>query len=1127
MATFGKEHWPSDGPFRALLEYLDDIHRVAGRPSFTDLGRQVGLAASTLSPFFTGRRLISQGNLHLVVEALDGDPAKAERLRKQAAAARADAPPRPAPGRMPPVDPLRTYLEGLLPALEHWARHEGRPRYVPEGLDLFALPRSVRVRHAADPTPVAWSEAAGKYRHLVVLGDAGMGKSWLIRSETARRARTALDALGEGTDPAPPEIPVPLRADELAALPHDRLVEALVDRLSVWHPVPASLRDTLAALLAEGRATLLVDALDELPGRAERGRVDHLLSLWSERIGGGLLVTSRVAGYTGPPTSSRSTVEAQLLPLGRAEVDRLIDLWGLSAPAAAALRERVANDAAVAALVEAPLMAALLCGLAEEGDDLPAQPSAVLERVVRRFLGAENRWPTTPVVEPAEVDRLISVLAPLAHAFASDPEGWRDRMSGQRILTVLRGHSRELAGAGYDPAGALRLFSVEAGMLAPAADHRPGADVPYLFVHRYFAVFLVAVHLSELPAGELIEALTDDRCLDPDWRTAMGMAGGILARQNRPATVMRMVEHLLHRPLDPFHGALFVALRILGELPDHRSVPPHLATEAARRVTDLLIPESERTETVDFLRRWLPNLPPVVTAEVLDLARTSDDPRVTAAALHGLSMVRTDEVEAFLVEIVVPGTPLQDAWRTLAGRDGERVARALLEGVLSPDATVTGPGDALATGAVDLVLPEVLDLLEHPAIPVRLNAVCALRHRHTDDRVLTGLVKAATLDEDIAVRMTAAEILATGQDPRAFEALRALTADPTTVLAHLAADLLDAATPSAGPEPVKHDTDGRKDDPPGRDAYALLASVTGNDNPTAAAVRLRGTDDPAIVRELLVLLSDDRPTIVRAAALALGETLTPEVTQALLGLIAHPDPDLRAAALGSVGMPHEARRPGGALAARLPSLLADPDPRVRHTGLTLLPDRPGDPALFAPVAELLDDEDYSVRTRAQKVLASWPPTLTLDLIADRADTARPTVLLPLYSVARQLVPASWNAVPEERRANLLRRLAELTRTAAEAGSAPLAEPEVEGFGTPDETVLIQLQTTNSYGEAVFAYVQLPHFRVPCLLMTLARGTRFMPSDFGAVLAAGLGEPDAELHAEMGGNLFSVSFDKDE
>jgi hypothetical protein len=85
VAEFGKDKWPADGAVRALLEYLDELHREAGRPSYTEMGRSVILAASTLSPFFTGTRLIGKGNLQLLVELLDGDTAKAERLRKKAA----------------------------------------------------------------------------------------------------------------------------------------------------------------------------------------------------------------------------------------------------------------------------------------------------------------------------------------------------------------------------------------------------------------------------------------------------------------------------------------------------------------------------------------------------------------------------------------------------------------------------------------------------------------------------------------------------------------------------------------------------------------------------------------------------------------------------------------------------------------------------------------------------------------------------------------------------------------------------------------------------------------------------------------------------------------------------------
>jgi tetratricopeptide (TPR) repeat protein len=85
LPAFSKDRWPADGAVRALLEYLDALHRDAGQPSSREIGKAIGLAHSTVAPFFTGTRLIGKGNLELLVQYLGGDPAQAERLRKQAA----------------------------------------------------------------------------------------------------------------------------------------------------------------------------------------------------------------------------------------------------------------------------------------------------------------------------------------------------------------------------------------------------------------------------------------------------------------------------------------------------------------------------------------------------------------------------------------------------------------------------------------------------------------------------------------------------------------------------------------------------------------------------------------------------------------------------------------------------------------------------------------------------------------------------------------------------------------------------------------------------------------------------------------------------------------------------------
>jgi hypothetical protein len=115
VAGFSKEKWPADGAVRALLEYLDELHRGAGQPSYAEMGQEVHRAPSTLAPFFTGTRLIGKDALESLVQFLDGDTAKAERLRKKAAV---EWDTRPQPADTAPPEPgasgsrrLRYFIE--------------------------------------------------------------------------------------------------------------------------------------------------------------------------------------------------------------------------------------------------------------------------------------------------------------------------------------------------------------------------------------------------------------------------------------------------------------------------------------------------------------------------------------------------------------------------------------------------------------------------------------------------------------------------------------------------------------------------------------------------------------------------------------------------------------------------------------------------------------------------------------------------------------------------------------------------------------------------------------------------------------------------------------------------------
>ena len=66
----------------------------------------------------------------------------------------------------------------------------------------------------------------------------------------------------------------------------------------------------------------------------------------------------------------------------------------------------------------------------------------------------------------------------------------------------------------------------------------------------------------------------------------------------------------------------------------------------------------------------------------------------------------------------------------------------------------------------------------------------------------------------------------------------------------------------------------------------------------------------------------------------------------------------------------------------------------------------------------------------------------------------------------------------------------------------------------EEKVVILMQGKNVYGDPIYAYVQLSLRNLYHMKQSVQKGENFMPSDFGTVLAAGTGEPSAELRSEM-------------
>lgn len=66
----------------------------------------------------------------------------------------------------------------------------------------------------------------------------------------------------------------------------------------------------------------------------------------------------------------------------------------------------------------------------------------------------------------------------------------------------------------------------------------------------------------------------------------------------------------------------------------------------------------------------------------------------------------------------------------------------------------------------------------------------------------------------------------------------------------------------------------------------------------------------------------------------------------------------------------------------------------------------------------------------------------------------------------------------------------------------------------NEKVVILLQGKNIYSDQIFTYLQLSLRSLQMLRDKMRAGDDFMPAEYGTVLAAGKGEPSAEMRSEM-------------
>jgi HEAT repeat protein len=862
--------------------------------------------------------------------------------------------------------------------------------------------------------PRSWEQAAAAHDRLVVLGDPGMGKSWLLRAEAHRLAAAARrDLAGAADSGSRALVPVLVRAGVLAGLPGRTLAEAVTGYLVAEGWLPARSAGRMRDRIDGGGVVLLVDALDEVPARGSGlgslPRVTGLLRRWAESCAGTArcVVTSRFAGYAGPPVPGAR--EAELLPFSQEDVGRAMEAWDLPGQAAAQLREWL-EQPAVAAMARIPLLLALLCSLAGDPGRRQALPRTRTElygAVVWQFLSGAHRGggPSGTAEAVGEADRhaLLAALTRIALAFAEASQGWVDQMPYRDLIEALHGPGDALAGAGDPPPVVLDRLVTQAGVLVPAGSPAT-SEQDYGFLHRTIAEYLLARHLAGLPAADRMRVVTAHQWFDPDWAEVIPMLGAMLAARNLPEA-RALVSHFLTARPDPFHRAFDTALRIICEAPGpDRLLTPDTGQELHSRLLRLVRPghrrmgEEEDPPTDRLVRTLTAALawPQAITSAILELASVSDaglrlvavgapagragtealvalalasesDSKVLYTAVGALAEREGAEATSTLVTLATNsvGEVHQVAVEALAKREGAEATTALLALTTDSDLRVRWAATYALKGREGTQVTTTLVALTTDSVSdIRRAAVRALAGREGAEVTTTLLT--ITTDSNWSnweVREEAARALAGREGAEVTTTLVTLTTDNDSNVRREAAEAL------AGREGAEVTT-----------ALVTLATDSASDVRRAAVRALTGREEAQVTTALLTLTTDSDSYVRREAAEALAGREGTQVTTAQLALITDSDWEVRRAAVYAL----TGRE--GTDVTTLVALTTDSDWDVRRKAAEALTERVGAEATTALLA-LITDSDWQVRRAAAYALTSRGGTdVTTTLLALTTDS---------------------------------------------------------------------------------------------------------------------------------------------
>lgn len=387
---------------------------------------------------------------------------------------------------------------------------------------------------------VDWKQASADRRRILLIADAGLGKTWLLRGEAHDVAVRELAGLeGNLTPLTEVRLPVFVRLQRLSqkfekASGNESAIEILLREAAdsferaakaglIRRPrLTPSFCKWAERAVREGRANLLCDGWDEVVKRSrafEEFLQDVIASSGSSRV----VLTSRKVGYGKGPYGDQEPPdfhELELAYFDRDQVNDFAERWfggdraRLLAFLAQVDREQAPSGNAggppradLRALVKTPLLLTLLCRLADKrpaSEPLPALLSEVFRQSLRLFFDeAEERAEHED--GKAAIDLVRTSLPEIASVCLQlfeqeDETNAREDFTADELAQRLKGPAGPDARALTQALQRAKVLTsaLRASGLLEATGHEPPR---YAFIHRSFLEYFAAVALAGFPSG--------------------------------------------------------------------------------------------------------------------------------------------------------------------------------------------------------------------------------------------------------------------------------------------------------------------------------------------------------------------------------------------------------------------------------------------------------------------------------------------------------------------------------------------------------------------------------------------------------------------------------------------------